>query len=468
MIDHARREKQMQKRSVLLIEDDHKVRTSQYQTLENWGLHVMTAHDGIDATRKNKTNNLDLIIAQYEMPGLAGLEFLKRVKSDNKDVEVLFVSKEASVDHAVEAMKAGAFDFMIKPVDQTQLRLSIDRAFYKNGDKEYQGNKKGRYVNIVSQDKNVLSLIDLAKQVADSSASVFIHGESGTGKELFARYIHQNSKRRNGPFIAINCAALPESLLESEMFGHEKGAFTGAVSKKPGKFEIADGGTLLLDEITEMALHLQSKLLRVLQEREVDRVGGLRPVSVDVRVIATSNRDISKAIEKEQLREDLFYRLNIIPIRIPPLRERYSDIDLLAQYFIEKYNEIDNCNVKSLTREALESLNALPLKGNVRELENIIHRAVLLSDGTTIKKEDLLLDETISGGHGTSGDGSQEEKGFPKDLVPEPLREVEKKMIFHTLDKTKGNRTHAAKMLGISVRTLRNKINEYKEKMEMM
>ncbi len=463
----------MEKRSILLIEGDHRERAKQSKVLETWGYNVITSHDGIDAVKKIKSNEFNLIVAEYDVPETTGIEFLKNVKSENEDVEVLFITRNASVENAVEAMKAGAFDFLLKPVDKTQMRLCVERAFSKNGDHEYLKGKKGKTVSFVSQDEKVLGIIDLAKRVAASSASVFIHGESGTGKELLACYIHQNSKRRKGRFVAINCAALPESLLESEMFGHEKGAFTGAVSKKPGKFELADGGTLLLDEVTEMDMHLQSKLLRVLQEREVDRVGGMQPIKIDVRIIATSNRDIKQAIKDGMLREDLYYRLNIIPIKIPPLRERYGDIKLLAQHFIEKYNKIDVCNVKCLTKEALESLNGLSLKGNVRELENIIHRAVLLSDGVSIKKEDLfledlLLDDMTHKNINKFGDCSGENNEFPKDLMPGPLREVEKKMIFHTLNKTKGNRTHAAKILGISVRTLRNKLHEYKEKVEKL
>jgi two-component system response regulator AtoC len=296
-----------------------------------------------------------------------------------------------------------------------------------------------------------------------STASILIQGESGTGKELFARVIHNSSPRRNRSFIAVNCAALPESLLESELFGHEKGAFTGAVSKKPGKFELADRGTILLDEITEMQLHLQSKLLRIIQEREVDRVGGLHPVKVDVRIIATSNRDIREAIKKGEFREDLYYRLNTIPIKIPPLRDRLDDVEPLVVYLIDKYNEIDARNVKNLTKGALNALQKLPFRGNVRELENITQRAILLSDGQTIKEKDLFLGDGESPIPSDANDNGE----VTVDAMTGPLKEVEKKMIFHTLGKTKGNRTHAAKILGISVRTLRNKLNEYRESMEV-
>ena len=262
--------------------------------------------------------------------------------------------------------------------------------------------------------------------------------------------------------MAVNCAALPETLLESELFGHEKGSFTGAISQKPGKFELADKGTILLDEITEMQLHLQSKLLRIIQEHEVDRVGGLKPVKIDVRIIATSNRNISQAIKEGKFREDLYFRLNTIPLTIPPLRNRPEDIEPLALFLINKYNRVDGRNVKTLTKPALDILKNLRFNGNVRELENIIQRAVLLSDGQTIQEKDLFLENQEPAGSNLPG---KTEEAAVKVMV-EPLKEIEKKMIFQTLDQTKGNRTHAAKILGISVRTLRNKLNEYREIME--
>jgi two-component system response regulator FlrC len=301
-------------------------------------------------------------------------------------------------------------------------------------------------------------LLNLAARVADSTASVLIQGESGTGKELFARFIHEQSNRRKMPFVAVNCAALPETLLESELFGHEKGAFTGALSKKPGKFELANRGTLLLDEITEMPFHLQAKLLRVLQEKVVDRVGGTAPVPVDVRVVSTTNRDIREAIADKAFREDLYYRLNTIPLVIPPLRDRLGDLAPLCDCFIRKYSILDARGVKSMTGKAVEVLRHQPFAGNVRELENIIHRAVLLCDTDTIDVRDLLLD-----GEPPQDDTAEKQSGFPHDMALSPLREMEERMIFHTLDKTEGNRTHAAKILGISVRTLRNKLNEYKK-----
>jgi len=301
------------------------------------------------------------------------------------------------------------------------------------------------------------SLLEQAKDIADSRASVFIQGESGTGKELFARYIHLHSSRKDKPFVAVNCSALPETLLESEILGHEKGAFTGAIARKKGKFELADQGTLLLDEISEMAYSLQSKLLRVLQEKEVDRIGGAMPIPVDVRVMATTNQDMERFLGEGKFREDLFFRLNVIPFRLPPLRERKEDIPLLARFFVEKCNRLEKRSVKGLTDEALECLVQMPWRGNVRELENILARAVLLCKGEEIEKKDLFPEQQ----------GMQEQApSFMPAFPSVSLKEIEKNTIFHALDRTNGNRTHAAEILGISVRTLRNKLNEYREKMQ--
>lgn len=355
---------------------------------------------------------------------------------------------------AVEAMKLGAHDFMAKPFNIDAIKALCALAA-NNGTPKQKTDGGDRYA-IITQNTTMMSLIQEIKDVADSQASVFIQGESGTGKELFARLIHNHSHRSGNPFVAVNCAALPETLLESELFGHEKGAFTGAVSQKKGKFEAAHQGTLLLDEISEMDSKLQSKLLRVLQEREIDRVGGMRPVPIDVRVIATTNRDIDSFIEEGQFRQDLYYRLNVIPVTLPPLRERKDDIPLLAAYFVKKYNLLDKRNVKNLTIEALQTLAQMDWKGNVRELENVIERAVLRCKSDQISPADLFLPGI-----------SLQQPSAATDFSPTTtLKEMEKQIIFNALDHTNGNRTHAAEILGISVRTLRNKLNEYRKKME--
>jgi len=428
------------------------------ESLEAWGYHVATSNNGIDAFEKIKSNGYGLIISDFETEGLTAVDLLNNIKTENEDIRVLFTSKHASVESAVSAIKAGAFDFVLKPIDHSRMKLLVEKAFddAKNG---HHGESESKSVRIVTNNDSCKKMLEIARRVSDSTASVFIQGESGTGKELLARYIHENSGRSGKAFIAVNCAALPESLLESELFGHEKGAFTGAISRKPGKFELADGGTILLDEVTEMQFHLQSKLLRIIQEREIDRVGGTRPVKIDIRIICTSNRNIASLIEKGKFREDLYYRLNTIPITIPPLRERLDDISLLATHFIKKYNEIDGRNVKSLTKGAIKTLESQYFKGNIRELENIIQRAILFSDGSEIHENDLFIENNSSGIRNNSLHHSEVAGG----IIPGPLKDIEKKMIFQTLDKTEGNRTHAAKILGISVRTLRNKLNEYKE-----
>jgi two-component system response regulator FlrC len=452
-----------EKREILFIEDDLRERSALCHEIENWGYHVTTAHDAIDALSKIRLSPFGLVIASCEISNTSAAALLENLKNETDGIKILFISGRPCVEDAVDLMKQGAFDYLTKPVDPLQLRLITEKAFFNADEIIESRHQKTEKTHIVTADPGIKKLLDMVSQIADSTASVLIQGESGTGKELFARFIHENSRRCRAPFVAVNCAALPETLLESELFGHEKGAFTGAVSKKPGKFELADGGTLLLDEITEMQYHLQSKLLRVLQEKMVDRVGGSAPVKVDVRVIATTNRDIRESIDGGDFREDLYYRLNVIPVRIPPLRLRKGDIPLLSRHFIEKYNGIDGRNVKGLTKTAMVRLETLPFKGNVREMENIIQRAVLLAQSDFIEEKDLYLDEPSDEEALILPDSGID---FPGDLEPGPLKDVEKKLIFQALDKTSGNRTHAAKILGISVRTLRNKLNEYQKNME--
>ncbi len=451
---------------ILIIEKNIRERTLFSSLLENWGYYVTTSHDGEDALEKIHSEEFHLVISDFMLPGGSnGVDLIQSILSVSDKTHILFISLESSVKNDVDAMKAGAIDYLVKPVDEAQIQHILEKNLHDHpteNNSPYR--KQNGKVTIVTKNKTIMQLLDLSKQVAKSTASVFIQGESGTGKELFARFIHDCSNREKGPFVAVNCAALPESLLESELFGHEKGSFTGAVSQKPGKFELADNGTILLDEITEMQLHLQSKLLRIIQEHEVDRVGGLKPVKIDVRIIATSNRNITQSIKEGKFREDLYFRLNTIPLTIPPLRKRPEDIEPLALFFILKYNRVDGRNVKTLTKSALNTLQNLKLNGNVRELENIIQRAVLLSDNETIQEKDLFLENHDP----TFPDNPQNTEEPAANRIAVPLKDVEKKMIFQTLDQTKGNRTHAAKILGISVRTLRNKLNEYREIMEVL
>ena len=448
----------MSRQKILIIQENLRERMGLTQLCESLGFHVDTAIDGNKAKTFVFKKKYGMIIADFETPDFSPIKFLQTAKTKNIETEILFISNQPLIEDAVEIMKYGAFDFIVKPFDKEHLELCIKKIFTKKKKSKQKEDilySKNKNFDIITGDKGMLKLLKLVKKVADSSASIFIQGESGTGKELFARFVHEKSNRKNMPFVAVNCAALPESLLESELFGHEKGAFTGAISRKFGKFELANKGTLFLDEITEMQFHLQAKLLRVLQEKKVDRVGGLEPVDVDVRIVATTNKDVKEAIKKREFRNDLYYRLNTIPLKIPTLEERIGDIKLLSEFFIKKYNDIDKRDIKGLTKSALSLLNSQSFAGNVRELENIIHRAVLLADKENIEPCNLLMEDL---------DTLEKDQQFPYNIKPIPLKDMEEKMIFHTLNVTQGNRTHAAKILGISVRTMRNKLAEYKQK----
>ena len=444
-------------KKVLFVESDRNAWSTLGKAFVDAGHQFSAAADGPSAFKKVVNDHFDLVIAVSDLTPMSGLDLMKRVKDSNPSIPVVLVSADASVDEAVEAMRLGAEDYITKPLTARMIDILTARLSSDSPEIEV-GEDNGRYT-IITQNAAMNRLLEVADAVSDSRAAILIQGESGTGKELIARHVHNRSNRRDKPFVAINCAALPETLLESELFGHEKGAFTGAVAQKKGKFESADRGTLLLDEISEMDYGLQSKLLRALQEREIDRVGGSKPIPIDVRIIATTNRDIEKHIEGGKFREDLYYRLNVIPIHLPPLRDRPDDIPLLSSHFIKKYNQIDERTVKGLTDNALDLLRQMPWKGNVRELENVTERAVLLCNGDMITQRDLSLGNRCRSLENTANP-------FLAPLAAISLKEIEKKAILHTLDRTNNNRTHAADILKISVRTLRNKLNEYREEME--
>ena len=444
----------MGNKKVLLAEKDSSELSAMRDIFIKSGHEISTVGDGLTALEKITRDHYDLIITAIDLPQINGIDFLKRAKEINRSTPIILISANARVKEAVYAMKLGAYDFILKPLTFEMMEIIISQISNDLGVKETSSN--GERFTIITKNDEMKMLLQDARRIADSQASVFIHGASGTGKELFARYIHNNSRRKDKPFIAINCSALPESLMESELFGHEKGSFTGAITRKRGKFEIADHGTILLDEISEMDVSLQSKLLRAIQEREIDRVGGAVPIPVDVRIIATTNRDIKKRINDGKFREDLFYRLNVIPLHLPLLRERRDDILLLADYFIGKYNNLDNRNVKGLTPEITDLLMEMPWKGNVRELENLMERAVLMTRGDVINDKCLFTNEKKK----------VVEQSNPNFMSTVPLKEMEKTAIFYALNQTNGNRTHAADLLGISVRTLRNKLNEYRKIME--
>ena len=384
--------------------------------------------------------NADLIMADVKLDIYSLIE---RLAVERIRVPVVACGVAADARAAVKAIKAGAKEYIPLPPDAEFIGSVLAAFSMQTG-------------AVIYKDAATEKVLQLAKQIAPSTASVLITGESGTGKEVVAKFIHTNSKRANAPFVAVNCAAIPENLLESELFGYEKGAFTGAVARHIGKFEEANGGTLLLDEISEMDIRLQAKLLRVLQERQIDRIGGKKPVDVDVRILATSNRDMRQEVLNKTFREDLYFRLNVVNLALPALRDRKGDILPLAEYFVKKYSELNDLPVKPLAKKTRERLLAYDWRGNVRELENTMHRSVLMSTENEISEDAVLLMPPVEQSTAESPAGTDT-------LVGRTVADVEKDLIISTLKHTLGNRTHAANILGISIRTLRNKLKQYME-----
>jgi DNA-binding NtrC family response regulator len=434
---------------ILVVDDEPQMLIAVNETLRRKGYSVTAAASGVEALCRMKEKFFQLVITDMRMPEVSGLDLLRRVRTATPHTPVILLTAYGTIENAVEAMKQGAFDYLLKPFSSDSLEQVVRRALASGSNRE----EKVTH-DIVTQDQEMSLVLESACKCASSSATVLIEAESGTGKELLAHLIHSRSTRRTGPFVAVNCAALPENLLESELFGFEKGAFTGASISKPGKFELAHRGTLLLDEIGEMASILQAKLLRVLQEKEVDRIGGKDPVRIDVRIIATTNRDLHSLVREGAFREDLYYRLNVVRLAIPPLRRRQGDIPLLADFFCRRYGKEFGKDGLRCGPDAVAALVRHNWPGNVRELENVIQRALALSSGSLLTAEDLLL----------AGDGVQ--AGSPESAgdslaVGTTMRDMERQLIQRTLDGTGGNRTKAAKLLGISLRTLRNKLNEF-------
>ncbi len=449
----------MEATTILIVDDEPSMRMALSESLVSCGYQVETAVDGADGLAKFKPGRFQAVITDMRMPKATGMEVLKGVKTISPQTHVIVITAYGTVNTAVEAMKNGASDFIMKPFSLDDLEGVVKNVLADDAG-ACDGREGGRIParDIITGDGKMLSLLDMLACIAKSKSSVFIQGESGTGKELIARHIHRHSNRAAMPFVAVNCAAVPHNLLESEMFGYEKGAFTGAAQRKIGKFEMADSGTLLLDEVSEMDIQLQAKLLRTIQESEVDRLGGKEPVRVDVRIIATTNTDPKKCVADKTFREDLYYRLNVIPVRVPPLRERRVDIPLLVDHFLVKYGAIQGKDRPGCSAEALELLQGHPWPGNVRELENVIERAVLICNGGPIGPEHLSLDG--ADGERTSESFSGEEQEGPS-FGNVTLYEMEKRLIFDTLKQVNGNKTKASKILGISVRTMRNKLSEY-------
>ncbi|MCK9362241.1 MAG: sigma-54 dependent transcriptional regulator [Syntrophales bacterium] len=446
---------------ILVVDDDFAMRTALAESLESCGFEVEMAEDGAVAVKKFHKVGFALVVTDLRMPKMTGIDVLRAVKKVKPHTPVIIISAYGTVQDAVEAMKYGASEFLLKPFSLEELETKVKNVLRADKEDEIAGEQpleKSQNWAIITQNERINAILGMLKSVAKSKSTVLIYGESGTGKELFARYIYTNSDRGKEPFVAVNCAAIPHNLLESEMFGYEKGAFTGALQRTPGKFELANGGTLLLDEISEMDMGLQAKLLRVLQESEVDRVGGRAPVPIDVRIIATTNADLLERVREKNFRHDLYYRLNVIPVKIPPLRERGNDIRLLIDHFLNKNSKLNRKSQPELTKEALAAMLSYPWPGNVRELENTIERAFLVSADGVIRAENLYLDNN----GGTEMAPLAENRGGSA-ASSGTISDMEKKLIFDTLKAVAGNKSEAAKILGVSIRTIRNKLHEYGE-----
>lgn len=442
--------------SVLLVARDPTMRdhlTGLLQANHKW--RIESCSSAAEALEIISGQGVQIVYTDLQVDDMSGVALAEKAKQMSPKAHVMVGSSIGTARDVILAMQAGAAEFIVDPYAKELIENAFEKAaldILKQTTPRI--DQRSIPKKMITQDKTLISVLDIAKKVAPSTASILITGESGTGKELLASYIHQSSDRHNEPYVAVNCAALPEQLAESELFGHEKGAFTGAISRKIGKFESAQNGTLVLDEITEMALPLQAKLLRALQEREIVRLGSNRPVSINARVIAISNRSIKRSVQEGIFREDLFYRLNVIPLTIPPLRERKNDVPLLADYFLKRFSAQNAKSISSISAEAMHLLINQAWPGNVRELENTIQRGVLIGGGDVLLAEHLILEDSVS-----------EPAGKPRLSAGMTVREMEKELIFNTLDSVNDNRTHAAKMLGISIRTLRNKLNEYREEM---
>jgi len=447
---------------ILIIEDRESMARMLKETIEAAGYKTVIAEDGQEGIRRFREEKVDLVLTDLKLPKKDGIAVLSAVREENPLVPVIIMTAYGTIDIAVKAIKDGAFDFITKPFDTDHLLLLIKKALCNQRLiaenmllKEEFSSHLGM-PTIIGRSEKILEAAKKVQRVAQTKTTVLLLGESGTGKELFARAIHCLSPRKDFPFVPINCAAIPKELLESELFGYEKGAFTGAETRKLGRFELADKGTVFLDEIGEMDLMLQSKIMRVLQEGEIERVGGVKTIKVDVRIIAATNRDIEKAVSEGRFREDLYYRLNVFPITIPPLRERMEDIPLLVDYFIKKYSAEIKGQEKTITKEALDLLFQYRWKGNVRELENTIERAIILCEGSTIGPEHIILQARPS-----SDLDMIPLEGSLEDTAKEALRIAETRRIRKALAETKGNKSRAAEILNVSYKTLLTKIKEY-------
>jgi len=443
---------------ILVVDDEANARTALGELLREEGYEIETAADGFKALGKLDGFAPHLVLTDLKMPGMDGIELMGKVRTRHPDSEVVVMTAFGAVETAVEAMRAGAADYLTKPLNFDELLIVTERTLERSkmhaeaAELKARLGERSRKGNIIGDSPPMQKVFKVIDQVAPSRASVLITGESGTGKELVAEAIHQQSPRANGPFIKLHCAALAETLLESELFGHERGAFTGAVARRDGRFQLADGGTLFLDEIGEISPSVQVKLLRFLQEREFERVGGSQTIQVDVRVIAATNRDLAGAVAKGNFREDLYYRLNVVSLEMPALRERKNDIPILANFFLQRFSRENGKNIKAFSDGALESLVAYDWPGNVRELENAVERAVVMTNNDLVQQDALPTNVAPRMG----ADGSPPIPGST-------LEEIERFAILKTLEETGGSTSRAADILGISVRKIQYKLHAYRE-----
>jgi len=450
----------MTEANVMIVEDDADLREALSDTLKLAGYHVWEASNGNAALNILSNEDVGMIVSDVQMDGMDGQTLLKRVKSQYPDIPVVLMTAYGTIKKAVEAMQAGAVDYLVKPFEAEVLVNMVCQ--YLLPEQEH--------VELVAEDEVTKNVLKLAQRVADSDATVLINGESGTGKEVFARIIHEHSSRKTGPYVAINCAAIPENMLEAMLFGYEKGAFTGAYKSSPGKFEVANHGTILLDEISEMDLGLQAKLLRVLQEKEVERLGGNEVTPLDIRVVATTNRDMKKEVKEGRFREDLYYRLNVFPLTLPPLRDRKDDVVALFKYLMRRHLEGTGKPVPSIDAGAEKSIVAHNWPGNVRELDNVTQRALILQSDGVIKADHIMFepdqvsDTSSENSLSVNSDIVETEMAMDSnDLLGDNLKNQEYRIILEALTSTNGSRKNAAEKLGISQRTLRYKLAKMRE-----
>jgi two-component system, NtrC family, response regulator AtoC len=460
----------LERKQVLIVDDEPNLRKILSAQLSRDGYDVMTAEDGERGLAMLKEHHIDLVITDLKMPKVDGMTLLKRALEEEPDLPIVLITAHGTIDTAVEALKSGAFDFVTKPFDKDEVRQIVSKALrtreLRGADATSVPTGGAVRFGIIGDSAGIADLYAVLERVADTPTTVLITGESGTGKELVARALHEHSGRKDKPFIKVNCAAIPKELIESELFGYERGAFTGAVSSKPGRFELANGGTLFLDEIGEIPIEMQVKLLRALQESEFERVGGIKTIRIDVRLVAATNRDLKKLIASGAFREDLFYRLNVVPIRLPALRERTGDIPLLVEHFLVKFNERLKKKVEGVDAEAMETLVAYPWPGNIRELENVVERAVLFCDTQKLGASDLppeirgipaMANVSLSA---VDLQAALAGEGGLKEHVKVAMSRLEKELVSRALQQTTGNVTHAARLLKISRKGLQLKMKE--------